>query len=901
MQAAAAVTVRDVYANKGDTFRPGDVAVDHRPRDLAALLSEEVARHGEPGWTVRVDEAWAHATCAASTLPVQGWKLHVSATLACVDEMLRVCAPILLGAGCCFKVARDDTAVRFLTSPLCPRGNAGKVLTVYPVTATKAVRIAHLLDAATAGLVGPRIANDHVLREGSIVHYRYGVFTGTSVMSHDGTVSSALVSPNGELVADARDAAFAPPAWARNPFSTGAPAAPGAAVLLDERFLVRQAIRHSNRGGVFRATDQRNGAAVVVKQARAHVGGDRDGGDVRDRLRHEYTMLLRLAPTQLAPQPEALFEQGSDLFLVEQDLASPTLRTWVGTLRTSDEVFAMVKHLLEALMVVHAYGIVVRDLSPNNLLVLPDRSVRLIDLELAAVDTMTRDWCRRSGTAAYASPEQLAGAAPGRAMDVHAVGALLLFAFTGEDPLVGADGSVSLRDWAGRSARATRLPAGVADLAVRLCGPEPDRPELDDARQEIESLAARAHSSGWRAHDENAVARMALNDLTVIDESSVEDAIEGLLGRLLADVAHRGARIFRASSYGETTMATNVQHGAAGLLGVLVQAARLRGDTRAAAAAADVAAWIQRAPTPRGGAVGLHFGHAGPAWALAEAGELLGDRRLTNEAVERVLSLPENFPGPDIAQGRAGLGLTAVRLWQLCQDERLAALVARLARRLVDEAGHDASGTWWSTPTDTSSVFAGKRFHGFAHGTAGIGAFLFYAGALMHDDRLAAVTARAGHTLLRNAVERPGGQLLWGSGPDDPLPGLAHWCNGSSGVSTFLARAYDGPDVRRVLDGAARAIVAAKWQSGTTYCHGLAGNADALLDISETIAGPYRDQAGDLLRLLWERRLVDERGPGLTDDPSRITPDFGVGYAGGLSVFLRYRHGGSRLWLPREW
>lgn len=53
------------------------------------------------------------------------------------------------------------------------------------------------------------------------------------------------------------------------------------------RFRIREAIRHTNKGGVYRGTDVRTGSPAVIKGARPHVEADARGRDVRDRLRTE--------------------------------------------------------------------------------------------------------------------------------------------------------------------------------------------------------------------------------------------------------------------------------------------------------------------------------------------------------------------------------------------------------------------------------------------------------------------------------------------------------------------------------------------------------------------------------------------------------------------------------------
>src|SRR5258705_1989874 len=140
-----------------------------------------------------------------------------------------------------------------------------------------------------------------------------------------------LVAPDGSLVPDQRRAWFSPPPWALpDPFAPVGPAGtPAASVLLAGRYAVRQAIRHSFSGGVFRATDQRTGAPVIIKQARPHTGADLTGRDACDLRRHEADMLRLLASSGAVARLVDVFDQQGDLFLVQEEINGLTLRDWV--------------------------------------------------------------------------------------------------------------------------------------------------------------------------------------------------------------------------------------------------------------------------------------------------------------------------------------------------------------------------------------------------------------------------------------------------------------------------------------------------------------------------------------------------------------------------------------------
>ncbi len=880
---------------------------------LGEVLAGLIADAPNPAlWSFRLDGVWAYAH-TAKPLPIQGWKLHVSATVGSAESVLRACAGVLLAAGCNFKVASTSEHVQGLTDSHCPAESAGKVLTAYPGDDDSAVTLAQRLDVATRGFDGPRILSDRPFVPGSLVHYRFGAFTGIPHVSHDGDVTAALMAPDGTPVADSREVGRPAPEWASRPFVV-APAGDEKAagprpVMLADRYVVQEAIRHAYRGGVFRAVDQKSGLTVVVKQARANVGAGRDGLDVRDRLRHEAAVLQALAGRGWVPELVDTFEQDGDVFVIEQFIPGLNLRQWVNAgvrdgivLRPVGEALQVLARAATVLVDLHAAGVVVRDFSPNNVVVGDSGQVVLVDLELADVPGIPVG-IAPGGTRAYGSPEQFAGSSPHRSTDAYALGAVIAFTLTGEDPLLWLDTVPDMRSWLAHGVRQASCPPDVADLVVALCSVDPAaRPTAAAAADMLRTAKASAPSLTVPL-----VARAALQDIRPMSEAELDAAIAALLDRLLADVHPGRQRVARSSGFGESTLATNVQHGAAGILGAMVSTFDALHDDRLLEKIHDVARWLELAVErhPATGPVGLYFGYSGPLWALADAGVALGDPAMVTSACERALALPTSWPSPDVTHGVAGLGLTLVHLWQLTGDRRLRDRVLQAGGHLLDcaeldvGAGPAGPSISWRTPRGVASTFAGGRFNGFAHGTAGIGLFLEHAALVTKAIEFADAATLAAQTLARAAVRRDG-MATWGSSPERPDPGLTYWCNGSSGVATFLSRhaAATGDQDQQLLGEAALSLVRNKWKSGISYCHGLSGDADLLLDLAETTSERYRDWAGDLLRCMWARRVTDTLGPALSDEPGQVVPDFNVGYGGPLTVLLRLRHGGARSWLP---
>ncbi|MGH3925402.1 MAG: class IV lanthionine synthetase LanL, partial [Pseudonocardiaceae bacterium] len=282
---------------------------------LIDLLRAGMDQEGARGWDVWLDELWCHVRPPRYQERDQGWKLHVSATRASAGAVLTRAVGVLTASGCAFKFAKSREQAGILNSTHYHRGGAGKFLTAYPDDDDHFRRLAAELDAVTAGLAGPAILSDRPYRPGSLVHYRYGAFAGTAVLTNDGYYRPMIIGPGGALVEDRRDAWFNPPAGVVPPVGEDAetpatgPSRPRS-VLLGDRFIVREAIRHANKGGVYRATDTATDADVIVKEARPHVQADEHGRDVRDALRHEAEMLLLLLPLRITPRPIRLLEQG---------------------------------------------------------------------------------------------------------------------------------------------------------------------------------------------------------------------------------------------------------------------------------------------------------------------------------------------------------------------------------------------------------------------------------------------------------------------------------------------------------------------------------------------------------------------------------------------------------------
>ncbi|KGM11136.1 serine/threonine-protein kinase, partial [Cellulomonas carbonis] len=189
-------------------------------------------------------------------------------------------------------------------------------------------------------------------------------------------------------------------------------------------------------GAVYRAVDG-DGVAVALKLLHPHLAAD---PSARERLRREVAHLQRIRHGNVARVLDAEIE-ADEAFVVTELVDGEDLATRVrerGPLPPA-AVVDLGERLRDALEVVHAAGVLHRDLTPGNVLMSP-RGPVLIDFGIAqaADDARVTSTGMVVGTPGYLSPELLEGAEAGPEADWWGWAAVLAFAATGRPPFGAA-------------------------------------------------------------------------------------------------------------------------------------------------------------------------------------------------------------------------------------------------------------------------------------------------------------------------------------------------------------------------------------------------------------------------------------------------------------------------------
>jgi Protein kinase domain/NPCBM/NEW2 domain/PASTA domain len=261
---------------------------------------------------------------------------------------------------------------------------------------------------------------------------------------------------------------------------------------LGSRYLLESAIGAGAMGQVWRGRT-REGEPVAIKILRPELSSD--AGIVASFVQESH-ILTGLADPHLV-RIHDLVAEGSRLAIVMDLVDGPDLRTDLvrrGTFRPI-EAAEIVDGVLAGLDVVHAGGVVHRDVKPENVLLgngLPG-SARLTDFGIARIveESQTNRRTTVIGTPEYLAPEVADGGQPTPASDLYAVGVMLYELVAGVTPFSGGSPLAVLRRHAEQQpVRPDGMPEGIWLTVAALLAKDPaQRPSAAQVRARLAEVA----------------------------------------------------------------------------------------------------------------------------------------------------------------------------------------------------------------------------------------------------------------------------------------------------------------------------------------------------------------------------------------------------------------------------
>lgn len=370
-----------------DVQSHAETSVDDFSRELPELPE---------GWSQGEKNIWRHLHPEGNVLAKQGWKIHVSATVANAGRVLKTTYDYCVEHRISFKYLRTQSIVLARNSKYAPREASGKLIAIYPADEVELERVLVELSERLEGEDGAYILSDLRFGAGPL-YVRYGGFV-EQWLEQDGKLVLAIEGPDGELVPDQRKPNFWVPEWVElPPFLVPHLAARNGGDPDEFPYDVVRSLHFSNGGGVYLATRKADGAEVVLKEARPHAGLDRDNVDAVARLDREFQILTRLDGIAGVPQVYDRFTVWEHHFLAMEYMPGRPLGQWlgmhyplthngVGDERIAEyktRALAVVDKVETTIRALHQRGVVFSDLHSLNVLMDDDDQMSLIDFELS--------------------------------------------------------------------------------------------------------------------------------------------------------------------------------------------------------------------------------------------------------------------------------------------------------------------------------------------------------------------------------------------------------------------------------------------------------------------------------------------------------------------------------------
>lgn len=274
------------------------------------------------------------------------------------------------------------------------------------------------------------------------------------------------------------------------------------------RYRVTERIGSGGMADVYKAVDETLGRTVAVKIMHRRYA---EAPDFVQRFRHEASAAANLSH----PSIVNIYDYGveDDTYYIVMELVRGTDLKAVVKERGALDPIKVAEYgaqVCSALTVAHGYGIIHRDIKPQNIVLTPAGVVKVMDFGIArAIDSDSTQTGSVLGTAQYVSPEQAQGRPLGPESDLYSLGVVLYELSTGQLPFDGdTPVSVALKHVNDEPVAPRRInpdiPPALEAVILKAMQKDPTRRyhSADDMRDDLQRvIAGRAVAAQPRVDD----------------------------------------------------------------------------------------------------------------------------------------------------------------------------------------------------------------------------------------------------------------------------------------------------------------------------------------------------------------------------------------------------------------
>lgn len=262
---------------------------------------------------------------------------------------------------------------------------------------------------------------------------------------------------------------------------------------LDGRYQLVELIGIGGMSNVYRAQDLKENKIVAVKVLKDEFAGN------LEFLRHfknESKAIAMLSHKNIVKIFDVSFFEKTK-YIVMEYIDGISLKDYIdqqGVIKWKEAVFFTVQ-LLNALSHAHSHGIVHRDIKPQNVMLLPDGTIKITDFGIAR---LARNEARTItdkaiGSVHYISPEQASGMQTDERSDIYSLGVMLFEMLTGKLPFeADSPVSVALKQIQVKPPRPTEfnssIPEGLESIVMKSLEKDPNK-RYQNAEEMMKDIA----------------------------------------------------------------------------------------------------------------------------------------------------------------------------------------------------------------------------------------------------------------------------------------------------------------------------------------------------------------------------------------------------------------------------
>ncbi len=248
---------------------------------------------------------------------------------------------------------------------------------------------------------------------------------------------------------------------------------------LDGRYEIRELIGTGGMSDVYKAYDIAEQNVVAVKILKREFA---ENEEFLRRFRNESKAIALLSHKNIVKIIDVGFTNRIQ-FIVMEYIEGITLKDYMEREKILDRKKAafFTIQILKALKHAHERGVVHRDIKPQNIMLCPDETIKVMDFGIAkfAREEGLTTTAQAIGSVHYISPEQARSSATDEKSDIYSVGIVMYEMLTGKKPFDNENPvSIALMQMQTKARRPRRLnpdiPKGLEEIVLKAIEKDPE-------------------------------------------------------------------------------------------------------------------------------------------------------------------------------------------------------------------------------------------------------------------------------------------------------------------------------------------------------------------------------------------------------------------------------------------